>query len=224
MEGASMSDWRKEESEPAVPPQTVVMWAGSPSAVPGGWTLCDGSSPAGVDISVPDLRNRFVVGAGDSYETGETGGEESVQLTLDEIAAHDHGDGNLSASNHSHGNGSLSASGHSHSDGSLSTNNQGGHSHSYERASQSNQSVGYEETTVWGGPVINGINQQNADTGTSGSHSHSVRGNTGSSGANVTGSTSGSGAGVNGSTSSAGGNDAHENRPPFYALAYIMNV
>ena len=34
------------------------MWSGSTSSVPDGWRLCDGGG------GTPDLRNRFVIGAG----------------------------------------------------------------------------------------------------------------------------------------------------------------
>jgi microcystin-dependent protein len=41
----------------------IVMWAGSPTAPPAGWTLCDGRAPVG-GVTIPDLRERFIVGAG----------------------------------------------------------------------------------------------------------------------------------------------------------------
>jgi microcystin-dependent protein len=41
----------------------IVMWAGSPTAPPTGWTLCDGRAPVG-GVTIPDLRERFIVGAG----------------------------------------------------------------------------------------------------------------------------------------------------------------
>ena len=44
------------------------MWSGSIASIPSGWVLCNGSS------GTPDLRNRFVVGAGSTYAVGATGG------------------------------------------------------------------------------------------------------------------------------------------------------
>ena len=44
------------------------MWSGSVASIPAGWFLCDGGN------STPDLRNRFVVGAGSTYASGVTGG------------------------------------------------------------------------------------------------------------------------------------------------------
>jgi hypothetical protein len=46
----------------------IMLWSGSSATIPTGWLLCDGSS------STPDLRNRFVVGAGSTYAVGATGG------------------------------------------------------------------------------------------------------------------------------------------------------
>ncbi len=50
------------------PSGVITMWSGSSTNVPSGWTLCDGSD------GTPDLRDRFIVGAGGSYTSGDTGG------------------------------------------------------------------------------------------------------------------------------------------------------
>jgi len=46
----------------------IVIWSGSIASIPAGWALCDGS------VGTPDLRNKFVVGAGDTYAVDDTGG------------------------------------------------------------------------------------------------------------------------------------------------------
>lgn len=46
----------------------IMLWSGSSASIPSGWLLCDGTN------STPDLRNRFVVGAGSTYAVGATGG------------------------------------------------------------------------------------------------------------------------------------------------------
>jgi hypothetical protein len=46
----------------------IIIWSGSAAAIPAGWLLCDGTS------STPNLRDRFVVGAGSTYAVGATGG------------------------------------------------------------------------------------------------------------------------------------------------------
>lgn len=46
----------------------IVMWSGSIVSIPSGWVLCDGTN------GTPDLRDRFIVGAGGTYSPGQTGG------------------------------------------------------------------------------------------------------------------------------------------------------
>jgi hypothetical protein len=46
----------------------IILWSGSSASIPSGFLLCDGTS------STPDLRNRFVVGAGSTYAVNATGG------------------------------------------------------------------------------------------------------------------------------------------------------
>jgi hypothetical protein len=51
-----------------IPSGVIVMWSGSVATIPSGWLICDGSN------STPDLRNRFIVGAGSTYSVAGTGG------------------------------------------------------------------------------------------------------------------------------------------------------
>jgi len=46
----------------------IMLWSGSSASIPSGWVICDGTN------STPDLRNKFVVGAGSTYAVGATGG------------------------------------------------------------------------------------------------------------------------------------------------------
>jgi hypothetical protein len=46
----------------------VMQWYGPSNAVPNGWAVCDGAN------GTPDLRNKFVIGAGSTYGLGATGG------------------------------------------------------------------------------------------------------------------------------------------------------
>ncbi|CAB4127824.1 hypothetical protein UFOVP96_15 [uncultured Caudovirales phage] len=52
----------------SLPSGCILMWSGSIGSIPSGFYLCDGTN------STPDLRNRFVVGAGSTYSVGQTGG------------------------------------------------------------------------------------------------------------------------------------------------------
>jgi len=52
----------------SVPSGCILLWSGSIGSIPAGFVLCNGSN------STPDLRDRFVVGAGSSYAVDATGG------------------------------------------------------------------------------------------------------------------------------------------------------
>ena len=113
---------------------SIIMWSGSILDIPYGWVLCDGRN------DTPDLRNRFVVGAGNAYQVGNVGGQASVVLTEAQMPSHTH----------------------------------------------------------------------------TGSRSGSVTAPTGT-GVTATATTTAN-------TGATGGGQAHENRPPYYALAYIMKT
>ena len=51
-----------------LPRGIITLWYGSVSSIPAGWTLCDGSA------GTPDLRDRFLIGAGNGLAPGATGG------------------------------------------------------------------------------------------------------------------------------------------------------
>jgi microcystin-dependent protein len=50
----------------------IMMWSGSIATIPSGWALCNGAS------GTPDLRDRFIVGAGNSYAVAATGGSKDA--------------------------------------------------------------------------------------------------------------------------------------------------
>ena len=68
----------------AAPRGVIVMWSGAANAVPAGWALCNGAN------GTPDLRDRFIVGAGKTYSVGATGGKNEVALTKDQMPNHTH--------------------------------------------------------------------------------------------------------------------------------------
>ena len=119
----------------------IILWSGAADAIPSGFVLCDGNN------STPNLSGRFVVGydaSNSDYDVDDTGGSESVTLTVNQIPAHTHNI-NLAV-----------------------------------RAF-------YQEPRNFG-------------VGTDGSANNSE------------------------DTGSTGGGQSHENRPPFYALCYIMKT
>lgn len=145
-----------------VPTGGIIMWSGSIASVPSGWALCNGAS------GTPDLRDRFIVGAGSAYAPGATGGADNVTLTTAQMPGHTH---------------SVN----------INTNTAGAHSHTFQVSSNE---TGAGTVTV-GDTVIDTYS-----TSTAGDHAHNV----------------------SGTTASAGSGASHENRPPYYALAYIMKL
>ena len=67
-----------------IPSGCILIWSGAADAVPSGWALCDGNNGA------PDLRDRFVLGAGTDYMVGAKGGEATHKLTVTEMPSHKH--------------------------------------------------------------------------------------------------------------------------------------
>ncbi len=76
-----------------IPTGVIVMWSGSIANIPSGWALCNGSN------GTPDLRERFIVGAGGDnpnvngtgYNVDDAGGEANHTLTIAEMPSHTHG-------------------------------------------------------------------------------------------------------------------------------------
>ena len=98
----------------AFPSGGIIMWSGSQSNIPSGWVLCDGNN------STPDLRDRFVLGAGNSYSVNDTGGSETVSISTSNMPSHTH-----TVNSHSH-----SLPSHSHTVSSH-THSIGNHTHSF---------------------------------------------------------------------------------------------
>ena len=53
---------------PSLPTGAIILWSGSIGSIPSGFVICDGT------LSTPDLRDRFIVGAGSTYAVNATGG------------------------------------------------------------------------------------------------------------------------------------------------------
>lgn len=51
-----------------IPAGGILLWSGSIGSIPAGYVLCNGNN------STPDLRDRFIVGAGSTYAVDATGG------------------------------------------------------------------------------------------------------------------------------------------------------
>ncbi|MEO9964876.1 MAG: hypothetical protein ABJF11_03755 [Reichenbachiella sp.] len=150
-----------------VPKGGIIMWSGSINEIPYGWVLCNGSN------GTPDLTDRFIVGAGDNYSIGNTGGD--ALITNQEMVKHNHGFGTLKTA----------------TDGSHRHEiRMGRYDSSYEDASE--EDLAPFQT---GGYIL-------FKTNNDGIHSHDILG----------------------STADTGGTSIQENRPPYFALAFIMKL
>jgi len=72
------------EAGNGVPQGAIMMWSGAINQIPAGWALCNGTN------GTPDLRDRFIAGAGNTYAVGATGGEATHVLTIAEMPSHTH--------------------------------------------------------------------------------------------------------------------------------------
>jgi hypothetical protein len=109
-----------------VPSGAILLWSGSVATVPTGWFLCNGTN------GTPDLRNRFIVGAGSAYAVAATGGSADAI-----VVAHTHTGTTSTTGAHTHtyftagtggGGPAVSAAGESVA---ANTGSAGNHSHSF---------------------------------------------------------------------------------------------
>lgn len=155
-----------------VPAGVICMWSGTIATVPSGWALCDGTN------GTPDLVDRFVVAAGstaggDKYDPGDTGGADSVTLTLTQVPAHTH-------SGTTGGGGA-----HTHVVGVPFWGGASGSATMIDKRDAADDDPAFSAT---------------ASVQPASDHTHTF------------------------TTDSKGGGGSHENRPPYYALAFIMKL
>lgn len=79
-----------------VPSGIIVMWSGSINNIPQDWLLCDGTN------GTPDLRDRFVMGTVSDPEIGDTGGSNSIGLSVSQLPPHSHDGSTDIDGNHTH--------------------------------------------------------------------------------------------------------------------------
>jgi len=78
-----------------VPTGAIFLWSGSIASIPEGYVICDGAN------GTPDLRDRFVVGAGSTYAVGANGGVTAHGHDYTTVIAHSH-TVNITDSGHAH--------------------------------------------------------------------------------------------------------------------------
>lgn len=90
---ASLRLMRYSVEASSIPQGTILSWFGQLANIPSGFAVCDGKN------GTPDLRNRFIVGAGDAYKLSDIGGEDAVKLEPSQTSSHYHTFGYHNANN-----------------------------------------------------------------------------------------------------------------------------
>jgi microcystin-dependent protein len=197
----------------------IGQWAGEINQIPSGYALCDGRALSRGDyaelfalltttfgtgdgintFNIPDLRDRFIIGAGSSYTRNSQGGANEIALSVAQLPSHDHPVSIDGVADHDHGVMVSNSGNHRHTfTGSQGTT--GGGAGVFPIADNGTGSVvPYDAPSPYG--VLDGGNHTHTvDVQPGGSHSHGADvGNTGS-------------------------NQAHENRPPYVGLFQIIRV
>jgi microcystin-dependent protein len=192
----------------AAPVGAVTMYAGP--VAPDGWHLCNGTAHGSAALqavlgspNTPDLRSKFIVGAGSTYAVGATGGLDAVTLTAAQSGEKGH--------SHLASSGNNSAS-HSHT---ITVNAGGAHTHpapgGYDFLLTARG--GWPAGSNTGGSVQR-PNGYISIVDSAGSHAHSA-----SSGAASTSHAHEVTVAVVAASNAVA---SHENRPPYYALTYII--
>lgn len=183
------------DSVGSLPIGAIVMWSGSVGSIPLGYALCNGAN------GTPDLRDRFVVGAGGAYAVGATGGAASNTLAQANLPAHTHAV-----------TGVTNAAGfHAHAG---STSSDPGHTHALAAGSGSVEIGGVTAVQSQSLYASGSGTPTSSIAGSAGAHSHSISTNTAGSHDHTFAT----------ATSSVGSGTAVENRPPYYALCFIQRV
>lgn len=179
----------------------MMMWSGTIDSIPARWALCDGNN------GTPDLTDKFVIGAGDTYAVGAFGG----------AVSHNHAATVAAAGAHTH-----SAESGEHT---LTVDEIPSHHHQMIATAGGTQ-VPFNSTADTDSPIM-------ADYDTGGDAKYSLRGRLGATGDRAGTSQVGGGQphSHSGGTTSENGSHTHSitvdgnsNLPPYYALAFIMKV
>lgn len=148
-----------------VPTGCIALWYGAIVDIPAGWALCNGAvyskSDGSGNITSPDLRDRFLVGAGTTYAVGATGGATSVTTSASGSASLT----SAAGGDHSH---TAATDGHT-----LTTAEMPSHSHVENTGQGTSGSVtGWNVTS---NATSAATSLSTATTGGGGSHNHGIQ-------------------------------------------------
>lgn len=142
----------------SVPVGGIIMWSGLVANIPQGYALCDGSN------GTPDLVNKFILAAGDTYSPADTGGAATVVLTTSNLPSHAHGLGAATVAN---------GGGHTH------TVNDPGHAHYFAITSDSTGTgLGGQSGSPVLSNVLTSVVGTNIEVNSVTGHTHSINGST----------------------------------------------
>ena len=187
-----------------VPSGVIMMWSGAEGAIPSGWYLCNGSN------GTPNLQDKFVIGAGNSYAVDASGGSKDAVIVSHSHTINNHthtvsgNTGNQSA-NHSHTFSGSGSSSHSHN---ITATNHDDHNDNARRIQNGRNDSNFGNNNFNTDSATVNISISGNTGNNSGNHSHSWSGTTGNP--------------SNTGTNSQGVSGTGKNLPPYYALCYIM--
>lgn len=196
----------------------IVIWSGTIGAIPAGFSICNGTN------GTPDMRGKFVVGAGSTYTNLSTGGNDTQ--TTSSNGSHTHTGSVSSAGSHDHGG----YSGYH----ALTGAQVASHRHVWMAGVNTSSSIGGATQSV-AVQRVNGAYPDEYGIATSGANEPNIGRSSAPkniwSGATTTDQShrhaiNTSGSHVHGVTLVASSNHTHtmDARPKFYALAYIMRT
>ena len=192
-------NWRVIDAgaESDIPPGIISGFAGTEAQIPEKWQLCNGSGTTSNGIQIPDLRNRMIIGSGQSYASGAVGGATSA--TTNATGNHNHV---ISVANTT-----------------LTASTMPGHRH----LSFNNDNLHHATLTMENFPCrAGGIGNQPANNYSE----YTIGGSTNDCMAGMTNHVGSSGAHNHGGSSNTTGNHSHtvSTMPPYYALAFIIKL
>jgi hypothetical protein len=208
-----------------IPVGIICLWSGSTGSIPAGWALCDGGTYNG--HVTPNLRDRFVVGAGSTYAVAQTGGATSVTTSSDTQGTHSHTGATGAGGSHTPSGFTDSQGSHNHANAqphTLTTSEIPGHTHNVTIGA--GPSSGGVTGFIGGVSGVIGSGTFTTDSGgllNGQSHSHNILAD-GAHSHNLSMST------VPDHTHSISSDGSHLHNvsvatlPPFYALCYIMKI
>lgn len=103
-----------------VPIGGILMWSGLVANIPAGYALCNGSN------GTPDLRGKFIIGAGGSYAPADTGGTATKTILEANLPSHTHAFTGTVATGGSH-NHNIADAEHTHTVANTISNGGGGY-------------------------------------------------------------------------------------------------